>query len=1344
MRDSVQLPRFGLSLFGRFELTASDGTIPLPGRKLAGLLAYLACAAPRRQPREKLANLLWGSHFETQARQNLRQSLVRLRRILGADSIYSDDHDVWLAPGVIECDAVRFEALIVEGSRASLAAAADLYRAPLLTDLNIEEDAWSEWRDQERERLEDLAVDSMVRHGQHALQSGNPEAALKNANRAIAVNDLREDAHRLIIQALTATGRKAEALKRYQELVALLKRELNIEPDAVTQSLVAGLRSAGSSDPAHARESSGSVDEPAPEAVAVASLDSDASLPSLHRSHRQQRQLTIMACNLIGTTTADRDLEDVHDQVIAFHQLAVSIAAQFHGFVAQYQGNGLLMYFGYPVANEHDVERAVRAGLAIVDAVRLLSAPAGSPPRASVGIATGPVVIDENPAPGTIQRLAIGETPDLAMRLRIAAAPGEVAIAADTRRLLGRLFEYRALPDLEVKGLPQAVTAWHVLGEAVGVSRFDARRAGSLSALIGRQEEIELLLRRWDQARSGAGRVVVLSGEPGIGKSRIVESVLERLESSRHRCLRFFCSPHHSHSALYPVITQLERAANFEPGSGASARIDRLESLLEPTTANLPRDITLIAELLGVPMDGRYPTLAINPQQRREMTLNALLNQLSRGAADRPVLIVFEDAHWIDPTSLDLLDAMVARAANLPLLLLATVRPGFQPSWVGQPHVTMLPLSRLDRSESAGIVRDTDRDKVLPEVIVEQILSRADGVPLFIEELTRTLIEDGQLREASGGSVRDGALPPPAVPATLQGSLAARLDLLGSTAKDLASIGAAIGREFSYELIAAISALPLLDIDGALGRLTASGLVTRHGTPPSANYAFKHALVQDAAYGMMLRSRRRQLHADIASALIKRSPAQAEFQPEIVAHHFTEAGLAREATDHWIKAGRLAHARWANREAAGFFERALQGLETLPEAPATMEQAIDLRFDLKTSLLPLGQFGRILGYLREAEALAKRLDDPRRHCLASVHLCQTLGLSGNPQDAVKFGRDAHLLAESLGELSLRVGASLFLGIACFSTARSGEAESHFLTVLELLEGELSLQQFSLAGFPAVIAHAFLTRIYTDHGKFERGIAHGEDGISLAEAVDHPYSLAIVCWCLADLLATRGEPDRAVALLERGLTVAREWNLPFLVAGNSGSLGHAYARLGRVAEGLPLMEQALNVFEKMGHRFAQALFLTPLSEVLMIAGRHADALEFAGRALALARENGQRNGEAAALHVLGEASGREGFSDRSEGHYREALALATELDLRPLVARCHHGLGRLYLDAGRPDQAREQLVAATTMYRNMGMRFWLEQADADLNRLPHRAQVSVMSPVQLGEVQVPLERPQLLS
>ncbi|WP_245269911.1 tetratricopeptide repeat protein [Nitrobacter hamburgensis] len=587
-------------------------------------------------------------------------------------------------------------------------------------------------------------------------------------------------------------------------------------------------------------------------------------------------------------------------------------------------------------------------------------------------------------------------------------------------------------------------------------------------------------------------------------------------------------------------------------------------------------------------------------------------------------------------------------------------------------------------------------------------------MPLFIEELTQTLLDSGLLRESVKSYVLDGPLPPHAVPTTLHASLVARLDLLGS-AKEVAMIGAAIGREFSHELITAVSDLPPSDLDAALAQLTASGLILHRGTPSEASYLFKHALIQDAAYVTMLKSRRRQLHASIAKTLIERFPALVEKQPEMVARHFTEAGLVSEAISFWVKAGRHAYARWANREAAGFFDHAARLLEKLPESRETLEQAIDLRFDLKTSLIPLGQFKRIVSYLHEAEVLAKRLNDQRRSCLLSVHMCQTLGLGGNSKDAIAFGQTAQSLAELSGDIPLQAAAALFLGTACFSTLNFRSAEEHFLKVLELLDGGLSLEQFSLSGIPAVTAHSYLTRIYADQGGFERGVVHGEEGVRLAEAVDHPYSLAIACWCLADLMITRGELGHAIGLLERGLKVTREWNLPFLAAGSSGSLSYAYALQGQTAEGLPLLEQALSVFEKMGHQFALSLFLIPLGEMYMHVGRPARALEVAERALAIARESGQRSGEAGALRLLGDVSALENSPEIAENHYRDALALAAELKMSPLVARCHHGLGKLYLRTGQPNQAHIQLDTAKTMYRGMNMLFWLEQAEAEFRR-----------------------------
>jgi len=640
--DGAPAPRFGLSLLGRFELTGPDGVVDLPSKKLAGLLAYLACTAPQPQPRERLSALLWGSHFDAQAKQNLRQALFRLRKVLGQDALEGDGEVVSLNAAAVQCDVSRFEALVREGSRDALRAAADLYRGRLIDDVAVSEEGWSEWLTGERERLLELALGAMVGLGELELAAGRAEHALKAGQRAIALNNMREDAHRLIVQALAATGRKAEALKHYQDLVALLERELNTEPDAATKSLVAELRATQppSRSPAVREISKPARPQPDRPSIAVLPVGStsrdeeehtdrpaaggaDASSAAVVRSgSSERRQLTIMACNMVGPIplSAGLDPEDMRDRIAAFHKVVADVVARFDGFVAQYLSDGVLVYFGYPAAHEHDAEQAVRAGLAVIDAVGTLKATSDVTLQARVGIATGLVVVGEQLGTGdTRQRVAIGETPTLAARLQAAVSPGEVVIAASTRRLVGRMFDCRVLGAIEVQGLPQPVEAWQVHGETAGVSRFEARRAGALSPLVGRQEEIDLLLRRWDQAKVGEGRVVLLSGEPGIGKSRIAESLLATREGEPHARLRYFCSPHHTHSPLYPFIAQLERAARFEPGGGARAKLDKLEALLRPTVRNVPRDLALIADLLSVPTDGRYPALAVSPQQKREI-----------------------------------------------------------------------------------------------------------------------------------------------------------------------------------------------------------------------------------------------------------------------------------------------------------------------------------------------------------------------------------------------------------------------------------------------------------------------------------------------------------------------------------------------------------------------------------------------------------------------------------------------------------------------------------------------------------------------------------------------------
>lgn len=1291
--DGASSPIFHLSLLGGFELTGPDGIVDLPSKKLAGLLAYLACTAPRPQPREKLSALLWGSHFDAQAKQNLRQALFRLRKLLGQDALEGDGEVVSLNAAVIQCDVGRFEALVREGSREALSAAADLYRGRFIDDVTVGEEGWNEWLTGERERLFELALGAMVRFGEQELAAGRAEQALKAGQRAIALNNMREDAHRLIVQALADTGRKAEALKHYQGLVALLRRELNTEPDAVTRSLAAGLRRTPSPGGSPAREIANpplpSVTElplagdPEQEIDAespIAPSDSPSAAGAASPDSSERRQLTIMACNIVDSMalSARLDPEHMRDLITTFHKVIEDVVSRFDGFVAQYLGDGALVYFGYPAADEHDTEQAVRAGLAIVDTLRTLKAGSAVPLQGRVGIATGLVVVGEQLGTGDIaKRIAIGGTPNLAARLQAAAPPGEVVIAASTWRLVGRMFECRALAAIDVKGLPQPVEAWQVGGEAAGVSRFEARRASAQSALVGRQEEIELLLRRWDQAKLGEGRVVLLSGEPGIGKSRISETLLVRLEGESHARFRYFCSPHHTQSPLYPLSTQLEQAAGFGPGSEASAKLDKLEALLRPTAKNLPRDVALIAELLGVPADERYPAVEVTPQQKREMTLTALLEQLVGAAAQGAVLILVEDAHWIDPTSQDLLERMVVRAASLPVLLVITGRPELQPNWVGAPHVSMLPLNRLGRRDSAGIVAGIAREKALPDAVVDQVLARADGVPLFIEELTSTLIESGVLRETDEAYALDGPLPELAIPATLQASLVARLDRLGSV-KDVAQIGAAIGREFSYELIAAVSAMVPIDIDAALERLTGSGLVSRRGAIPDATYSFKHALVQDAAYATMLRSRRQPLHASIAAGLIERFPALAETQPEVVAHHFTEAGLASEAIVHWLKAGRLAQARWAHHEA----------------------------------VLPLGAFDRILDCLRQAEGPTRALGDQRRLGQLGVHMCHALALAGDLREAIAFGETARTIAASLEDVPLQVTGHLYLGAAYLWTGDYRRAEDLLLTVLRLLDGERSRERFGLTAFPAVIARAYLTWCCSDGGEYERGIVHAEAAIGLAEALDDPYTLTIACWYVAYLRICRGEPDRAIDMLERALAVAREWNQTYNGALLSGMLGYAYAMSGRMAEGIALLERGLGFLEAMGHRVGQPNFMVFLGEACALDGRFAEASGFLTRALALAREGSQRGYEARALRLLGDVAARDASPKKALRHYRDALLLAEEIGMRPLIAHCHLGLGRLYQGTGDPKRAAGHFSTAATMYRDLDMSFWLERAEAE--------------------------------
>jgi class 3 adenylate cyclase len=623
------------------------------------------------------------------------------------------------------------------------------------------------------------------------------------------------------------------------------------------------------------------------------------------RREAERRQLTVLFCDLVGSTelAARLDPEDMGQVIRAYQDTCAEGIARWGGHIAKYMGDGVLAYFGWPQAHEDDAERAVRAGLELTDGIAKLDTSAGKTLAARTGIATGLVMVGELIGEGAAREEAVvGETPNVAARLQTLAAPSSVVISLATRRLLGGLFDLEDLGRNRLKGFAEPLPAWRVKGEGLAEGRFEARQTAGLTPLVGRDEEIALLLRRWQQVKDGEGHVVLLSGEPGIGKSRLVREVRARLEGDPHISPLYQCSPHHTTSPLHPLIEQLERAAGFAAGDRPEAKFDKLAALVARGTDRLDQAVPLIAALLGVPKDDRYPSPDLTPQRQKQLTLAALVEQLEGLAAAQPVLLTYEDMHWSDPTTQELLGLTIERLQHLPALLLITFRPEFSPPWPTQPHVSALALSRLGRREGAALVERVVRDKALPAEVAAQIVAKTDGVPLFVEELTKTVLESDLLTDAGDHYELTGSLPPLAIPTTLHDSLMARLDRL-PTAKEIAQIGAVIGREFSHELLAAVADQPEDQLRGALGQLLRSELLFRQGTLPDATYAFKHALVQDAAYQSLLKAKRQHLHARIARSLEERPSSAIQIAPEVLAYHYMQAGLFELAIPYWLRAG---------------------------------------------------------------------------------------------------------------------------------------------------------------------------------------------------------------------------------------------------------------------------------------------------------------------------------------------------------------------------------------------------------------------------------------------------------
>ena len=738
----------------------------------------------------------------------------------------------------------------------------------------------------------------------------------------------------------------------------------------------------------------------------------------------ERRHLTVMFCDLVGSAalSARLDPEGMWQVIASYHACIGEVIGRYQGMIAQFMGDGVLAYFGYPLAQEDDAEQAVRAALALVDAVANLRTNVDAALQARIGIATGTVVvsellIDETPA----EQAVVGETPNLAARLQTLAEPGTVLICPSTRQLIGGHFGYRDLGPLALKGWAEPVPVWQVVGTSGVASRFEAMHKTKLPPLFGREEEIDLLLRRWRYATQEEGRVVVLTGEPGIGKSHIALALDERLQSEPHITLRYFCSAHHTNSALFPFIGQLERAAGFKRSDLPTEKLSKLDVLLAQSTAD-PEHVAVLANLLVLPGD-RYRLQELSPQKRKEKTLAALLAQLDGLAARQPVFMIFEDIHWIDPTSLELLATTVEHVPQLRVLLLVTARPEFTPPWPHYSQMTTIPLARLGRRDGVALVERVTVGKTLPKEVMDEILARTDGVPLFIEELTKTVLESGLLQERDGYYVLEHPLPPLAIPTTLHASLMARLDRLAPV-REVAQIGAVAGRDFHYELLNAVAGLPREKLDEALGQLVRSELVFRRGEIPHAVYTFKHTLVRDAAYAGLLKSRRAHLHAAIANALEQRFPEIVQTQPETLAHHLTEAGLIEKAIGYWLQAGKDAALRSANLEAIAHLERGIEVTGRLPAGEGTDKSELDLQLVLGPCLIATHgpAANKAVATFARARELCERLGEPPEYLQVMFWLATVSVVRGQLPQALEAVAALLSAAEAFGDRPALINA----------------------------------------------------------------------------------------------------------------------------------------------------------------------------------------------------------------------------------------------------------------------------------------------------------------------------------
>jgi DNA-binding SARP family transcriptional activator len=1269
-----------LHLLGAFRLqNASGEPMLLPTKKSKALLAYLALAAEQLHSRSSLASLLWDQVGERQARESLRQTLSLLRRTLlpsQAQPIISEGDAIVLDTSALRVDALEFAKLAEVAEPDAHAAAANLYSGELLEGFNLHAPEFDRWLSAARQGFHEKAVILLSRLLTHYLGAGNLERAASVATRLLALDPLRESSHRALMELYSKQGRYALALRQYQICADVLARELNVEPEPGTTALYREIRALRNAPRRPGSE------------IARARPPAEDAGETRQRSARpiEKRQITILICEIAGldALSAELEPEELVSVAAECRRRCATVVERFGGHIEQFSGDRFTALFGFPRADEHSAEQAVRAGLALGAELRgSETAPAGRL-AARIGIATGFVVAGEFHEDKVESALAlIGEAPRIAHTLQTLARPNAVLIARTTKDLIQDIFECSEVPR-------PAFTApdrfWEVLGEARSATRFAALHGQDRSPFTGRSDELEDLLDLWQHADRGEGRIAFVTGEAGIGKSRLTLELQKQIHQWPHKELFFQCSPFHADSALYPFVRELERAADFHQADGPSEKRDKLAVLLS-TDALAPEDIApLFAQLLSIPSEERE----LSPAQQRRKTLAALLDRVESIARRSPLLVVFEDCQWADASSLEVLDLLADRIRSLPVLLLITSRPGFEPAWGGLEHVLEIALDRMADADSHALVENLSPARSLPPAVVDEIIARTDGVPLFLEEMTEALLESDIAAAPSGRR------PDFAIPATLHDLLMARLDRLGN-AKATAQMAAVIGREFSRELLRAVAGPAAVRLDEDLSLLMASGLIFEEPSPSGGSFAFKHALLRDTAYQSLLKSRRQQLHGAIAALIREAFPAVEKNQPELVARHLTAAGAVMPALGYWIKAGINALTRSANREAIAHLEH---GLELVPalDAPA------DKRRWERQLLAAMGPaVMAVEGYAAaQSQTVFERawelIDADCPHAERLRIICGLWNLrsqQGELAAAMPLAAEFLALARE-ANLGIELG-NCMMGINLSSMGEFEPAYRHLMAVVESFRMGTQAPAVIFGVDELCLAHTYLARVLWSMGRPEQADAAAAKAYALTRQGASSVSVALAFIARLFLNAQNPEAGGSDELIRDAMAHAVEHELPpfqnwFAFFGAALRL-----RQGHAAEALPVMQASIVNADSKQNWLFRPFQLGCVAEAYLRLGDAERALAAIDDAIETAEATGEKQSEANLYRVKGEILLVSARPFEAEQAFRSGLAIARRQKARAEELR-------LALSMVRSQPAGEGADAARAVLANVYQTF----------------------------------------